>query len=114
MLNMILYHQNLAFKHDDSEERVLHWKRGELKAEDHIKVPQFPDGLSLEDYDDYFAEYISSVGMDPFISSRPLWEVHVFKYPTSNAQGTIIFKVHHALGDGYSLMGCCSFLHTKS
>ncbi|KAL8267684.1 hypothetical protein R6Q59_001482 [Mikania micrantha] len=89
----------------ENENGEKHWKRVELKVEDHIKVPQFPDGLSLEDYDDYFAEYISSVGMDPFISSRPLWEVHVFKYPTSNAQGTIIFKVHHALGDGYSLMG---------
>lgn len=29
----------------------------------------------------------------------------LFKYPTTNAAGVLIFKIHHALGDGFSLMG---------
>ncbi|CAL9018517.1 unnamed protein product, partial [Prunus brigantina] len=37
--------------------------------------------------------------------NRPLWEIHILKYPTSHAAGTLIFKLHHALGAGYSLMG---------
>ncbi|KAL8147574.1 hypothetical protein AgCh_005046 [Apium graveolens] len=37
--------------------------------------------------------------------TRPLWEIHVIKYKTSNAAATIIFKLHQALGDGYSLIG---------
>ncbi|KAJ9550108.1 hypothetical protein OSB04_014153 [Centaurea solstitialis] len=68
-------------------------------------VPHFPDGLSLESYDAYFGDYVSGIGMDPFPNTRPLWEIHVIKYPTSNASGSLIFKIHHALGDGYSLMG---------
>ncbi|KAI3744962.1 hypothetical protein L1987_58061 [Smallanthus sonchifolius] len=88
----------------EDENGEKHWKRVELKAEDHIIVPHFPDGLSLEAYDDYFSEYVSSVGMEPFPTTRPLWELHVFKYPTSNAPGSSFFKLHHALGDGYSLM----------
>lgn len=43
--------------------------------------------------------------MDPLPQSRPLWEVHVINYQTSHAAGTLIFKLHHALGDGYSLIG---------
>ncbi|KAF2283189.1 hypothetical protein GH714_043519 [Hevea brasiliensis] len=31
--------------------------------------------------------------------------MHIIKYPTSNAAGNLIFKLHHALGDGFSLMG---------
>ncbi|KAI3744955.1 hypothetical protein L1987_58054 [Smallanthus sonchifolius] len=82
-----------------------HWKRVDVKGEDHIKVPQFPDGLSPESYDHYFNDYLSKMAMDPLPQTRPLWEVHIFKYPTSNASGSLVFKLHHALGDGFSLMG---------
>lgn len=82
-----------------------HWKRVEVKVEDHIKVPHFPQGLSPESYDHYFHEYLSKLAMDPLPQTRPLWEIHIFKYPTSNASGSLVFKLHHALGDGYSLMG---------
>ncbi|KAK1431612.1 hypothetical protein QVD17_08091 [Tagetes erecta] len=82
-----------------------HWKRVEVKVEDHIKVPHFPEGLSPESYDHYFHDYLSKLAMDPLAQTRPLWEIHIFKYPTSNASGSLVFKLHHALGDGYSLMG---------
>ncbi|XP_050248315.1 wax ester synthase/diacylglycerol acyltransferase 4-like [Quercus robur] len=78
------------------------WKRVEVKLEDHINVPIFPIGLSP---DEYFDDYISKIAMNHFPQNKPLWEIHIVKYPTSNAAGTIIFKLHHALGDGYSLMG---------
>ncbi|XP_076941112.1 wax ester synthase/diacylglycerol acyltransferase 4-like [Bidens hawaiensis] len=81
------------------------WKRVEVKGEDHIKVPLFPEGLSLESYDHIFNDYLSKIAMDPLPQTRPLWEVHIFKYPTSNASGSLVFKLHHALGDGFSLMG---------
>ncbi|XP_059452448.1 wax ester synthase/diacylglycerol acyltransferase 4-like [Corylus avellana] len=81
------------------------WKRVDVKLEDHINVPIFPAGLSPTSYDAYLDDYLSKVAMDHFPQSKPLWEVHVFKYPTSNAAGNIIFKLHHSLGDGYSLMG---------
>lgn len=43
--------------------------------------------------------------MSKLAETRPLWEVHLVKYPTSHAAGNIIFKFHHSLGDGFSLMG---------
>ncbi|XP_050248323.1 wax ester synthase/diacylglycerol acyltransferase 4-like [Quercus robur] len=81
------------------------WKRVEVKLEDHINVPIFPIGLSPDSYDEYFDDYVSKIAMNHFPQNKPLWEIHIVKYPTSNAAGTIIFKLHHALGDGYSLMG---------
>ncbi|QHO09289.1 O-acyltransferase [Arachis hypogaea] len=43
--------------------------------------------------------------MEELPQSKPLWEVHIVNSPTSDAHGSVIFKLHHALGDGYSLMG---------
>nr|POE95316.1 o-acyltransferase wsd1 [Quercus suber] len=81
------------------------WKRVEVKLEEHVNFPIFPTGLLPTSYDEYLEDYISNIAMEHFSQNKPLWEIHIVKYPTSNAAGTIIFKLHHALGDGYSLMG---------
>nr|GMD31907.1 O-acyltransferase WSD1-like [Ipomoea batatas] len=81
------------------------WKPVKVNVEDHLKVPIFPDGKPLEFYDNCLSEYLTKIAMDPFPETRPLWEIHIFRYPTSNAAGNCIFKLHHSLGDGYSLMG---------
>ncbi|KAK7312817.1 hypothetical protein VNO77_36970 [Canavalia gladiata] len=87
------------------EEGEMKWKRVKVNAEDHIKVPIFPQNESLESYDQYFDEYVSNLLLERTEENKTLWEIHVIKYPTSNAAGTLIFKLHHALGDGYSLVG---------
>ncbi|XP_024630514.1 O-acyltransferase WSD1 isoform X2 [Medicago truncatula] len=56
-------------------------------------------------YDEYLDDYMSKIAMEHLPQDRPLWEIHIIKYPTKNAAGTLVFKLHHALGDGYSLMG---------
>lgn len=87
------------------EDGEMKWRRVEVKAEDHIKIPTFPENESLELYDQYFDEYVSRILVEKTPQDKPLWEIHVIKYPTSNAAGHLIFKLHHALGDGYSLVG---------
>ncbi|CAL2247480.1 unnamed protein product [Prunus armeniaca] len=81
------------------------WKRVEVKLEDHLHIPTFPSNLSPKSYDKYIDDYLSKLSTERFPQGKPLWEVHIINYPTSNAAGNIIFKFHHALGDGYSLMG---------
>ncbi|KAI3947343.1 hypothetical protein MKW92_015432 [Papaver armeniacum] len=81
-----------------------HWKRVTVNPDDHIKVLSFEEGLQVECYDEHLQEYLSKIAMDRLPQNKPLWEIYVFKYPTSNAAGTLVFKLHHALGDGYSLM----------
>ncbi|XP_019451296.1 PREDICTED: O-acyltransferase WSD1-like [Lupinus angustifolius] len=88
------------------EDGKMRWKRVEVKPEEHLKIPTFPDSTSSDQlYDHYFDEYVSSILTERTPQTKPLWEIHIIKYPTTNAIGTIIFKLHHALGDGYSLMG---------
>ncbi|XP_010272425.1 PREDICTED: O-acyltransferase WSD1-like [Nelumbo nucifera] len=84
---------------------VKQWKRVEVKPEDHVRIPAFPDGLSPETYDGYLQDYLEKIAMERLPQTRPLWEIHLIKYPTRNAAGTLVFKLHHALGDGFSLMG---------
>ena len=67
------------------------WKRIEMKLEEHVNVPIFPTDLSPTSYDEYLEEYISKIAMEQFSQNKPLWEIHIVKYPTSNATGTIIF-----------------------
>ncbi|CAH9099239.1 unnamed protein product [Cuscuta epithymum] len=83
------------------------WKKVEVRPKDHIKVPVFPESKSNNSslYDDCFKDYLSKIASESLPQSRPLWEIHIVKYPTSNAAGNVIFKLHHALGDGFSLMG---------
>lgn len=81
------------------------WKRVEVNYPDHIKTPILPSQKPIEFYDECFSTYISNLAMEKFPPNRPLWEIHIFKYPTSNSAGNLIFKLHHSLGDGYSLMG---------
>ncbi|XP_024164098.2 O-acyltransferase WSD1 [Rosa chinensis] len=80
------------------------WKRVEVKLEDHVNIPIFPSGLSPASYDKYLDDYISKLAMERLPQHKPLWEIHIIKYPTTNAAGTVIFKLHQALGDGFSLM----------
>lgn len=84
---------------------VKHWKRVKVNLQDHINIPTFEEGKSPEFYQECFTQYLSNIAMEHFPQTRPLWEIHIFKYPTINACGNLIFKLHHSLGDGFSLMG---------
>ncbi|TYH77748.1 hypothetical protein ES332_D04G176200v1 [Gossypium tomentosum] len=87
------------------ENGVKQWKKVEVKLEDHVNIPNFPPGLSPESYDNHLSNYLSKIAMEQLPHNRPLWNIHIIKYPTSNAAGNLIFKLHHSLGDGFSLMG---------
>ncbi|RZC52681.1 hypothetical protein C5167_021107 [Papaver somniferum] len=78
-----------------------HWKKVSVNLDNHIQVPLFAEGLSVECYDEYFQEYLSQIAIERLPQSRPLWEIYLFKYPTSNAAGTLVFKLHHALEHYY-------------
>ncbi|KAH9792405.1 diacylglycerol O-acyltransferase [Citrus sinensis] len=84
---------------------VKHWKSVEVNLKNHVHVPNFPVGMSQQFYDKCLQDYLSKLSAEEMPQSQPLWEVHIVKYPTSNAAGSVIFKLHHALGDGFSLMG---------
>ncbi|KAI9178459.1 hypothetical protein LWI28_026755 [Acer negundo] len=91
----------------EDENGEKQWKRVEVKIKDHIKTPIFPSGLSTKIYDKYIDDYISDISLEKLPVTQPLWQIHLINYPTSNsnAASTIIFKFHHSIGDGFSLIG---------
>ncbi|XP_065875399.1 wax ester synthase/diacylglycerol acyltransferase 4-like [Euphorbia lathyris] len=89
----------------EDKKGVKQWKRVSVNLKNHINTPIFPSNLSPKSYDKHLDQYISKISLNPFPQTQPLWEIHIIKYPTSNAAGNLIFKLHHALGDGFSLMG---------
>lgn len=84
---------------------VKRWKNVEVNLEEHVYIPSFPSEKSTEFYEDYLRDYLTKLAGEELQYTRPLWELHIIKYPTTNALNTLIFKLHHSLGDGYSLMG---------
>ncbi|GLU06413.1 hypothetical protein SLE2022_234520 [Rubroshorea leprosula] len=88
-----------------SSNGAMRWKKVDVKLKDHVKIPVYPAGLSLQSYDNYLTDYLSILAMEQLPQNRPLWEIHIIKYPTRHAAGNLVFELHHALGDGFSLMG---------
>ncbi|XP_010935670.1 wax ester synthase/diacylglycerol acyltransferase 4-like [Elaeis guineensis] len=86
-----------------NEHGILTWRKVKINLEEHVNIPVFPPGLEF--YDDYVQEYLSKIGTELLPHDRPLWGIHIINYPTRDAPGTMVFKLHHALGDGFSLMG---------
>ncbi|KAK7295345.1 hypothetical protein RJT34_18252 [Clitoria ternatea] len=93
---------SIMIQDKDGEKR---WKQVDVKLEDHVRTPIFPEGKTKESYDNFFQDYLSSMAMEQLPQSKPLWEIHIINYPTRDASSAVIFKLHHALGDGYSLVG---------
>ncbi|KAI3877147.1 hypothetical protein MKX03_010414 [Papaver bracteatum] len=87
-----------------SKNGVVRWKKVVTQVKDHLIVPVFPSGLSRESYDEYLREYLSKISFEKFSEDKPLWEVHLIKYPSLNGASTPICKVSHSIGDGYSLV----------
>lgn len=78
-----------------------HWKKTQIDIDRHFVVVH-GDETDCHDVDDskvvndYLAELAVST---PLSEDKPLWEIHVLP-----AQKCAVFRIHHALGDGISLM----------
>lgn len=92
---------------EDEHGQKKQWKRVKVNVKDHLKYPNFPTDLPPEAYDRYIQDNISNISTQNLPKTQPLWEIHVINYPTSspNVASSMIFKFHHAIGDGFSLIG---------
>ncbi|KAJ6754751.1 O-ACYLTRANSFERASE WSD1-LIKE ISOFORM X1 [Salix purpurea] len=82
-----------------------HWKKTDIDIDQHfIIVNKKNDSrcscTDADDLDRVVNEYIADLSVStPLDISKPLWEVHVLL-----EQNCAILRIHHALGDGISLM----------
>ncbi|GLT98248.1 hypothetical protein SLE2022_157620 [Rubroshorea leprosula] len=91
-----------------------YWKRTEVDLDRHVIVinsridAEDDSGAGGEDDDEAAVnQYVADLSVStPLSTDKPLWEVHLLM-----AHRCAVFRIHHALGDGISLMSilitCC-------
>ncbi|KAI3458011.1 hypothetical protein Pfo_014674 [Paulownia fortunei] len=80
----------------------LSWKRTRVDVENHVFAPDLdPD---MESPDEFVEDFTSGLSKNSMDLRKPLWEVHILNVKTSDANSTVIFKIHHSIGDGVSLI----------
>ncbi|XP_050212060.1 wax ester synthase/diacylglycerol acyltransferase 5-like [Mercurialis annua] len=80
-----------------------YWRRTEVDMDKHIIVVDDKVNSSENEHEDVekiVNDYIADLSVSsPLSSDKPLWELHVMVEKKCS-----IFRIHHALGDGISLM----------
>ncbi|KAK6121191.1 hypothetical protein DH2020_045065 [Rehmannia glutinosa] len=86
-----------------------HWRKTQVDVDRHVIVRHNPlsDGDPSISDEDAVNDFIADLSVSsPLPTDKPLWEIHLL-----TAHKTLVFRVHHALGDGISLMSmllsCC-------
>lgn len=81
----------------------LYWVPTSVNLDDHITIvgESDVDASSSCFVEDYVAKLAQAPPLD---MSRPLFEFHILKAKLGDAVENLVFRVHHALGDGTSLM----------
>uniref|UniRef100_A0A7N0ULD3 Diacylglycerol O-acyltransferase n=1 Tax=Kalanchoe fedtschenkoi TaxID=63787 RepID=A0A7N0ULD3_KALFE len=86
----------------------MRWVKTKVDIDQHVFFPKIePKDTSHVGVDKFVEEYtreITGISMD---MSKPLWDVHVLnldKMTTQGAMAVALFRFHHSLGDGTSLM----------
>lgn len=58
----------------------------------------------MEAPDEFVEDYASKLSRIPMDLKKPLWEIHILNVKTSDANSTVLMKIHHSIGDGVSLL----------
>ncbi|KAF6173054.1 hypothetical protein GIB67_006430 [Kingdonia uniflora] len=91
-------------------------KHGEMKLvqtvvdiENHFYVPHLDPNMNTPDQ--FVEDYISNLSKTTINMSKPLWELHILNIKTMESEAVVVFRIHHSLGDGPSvislLLSCC-------
>ncbi|XP_057821670.2 wax ester synthase/diacylglycerol acyltransferase 8 isoform X2 [Cryptomeria japonica] len=81
----------------------LKWCLREVVIEEHVIVPSLSPSIAENPY--LVNEYTSSlVTAPPLNPCKPLWEVHVLNVPSEDAAASLVFRIHHSLGDCISMV----------
>ncbi|XP_057980411.1 wax ester synthase/diacylglycerol acyltransferase 11-like [Malania oleifera] len=87
---------------DEKNGRKMRWVQTEVDLEQHVIIPDLDPEMNSPDK--FVEDYISSLSKTTIDSSKPLWDLHLLNIKTSDAEATGVFRIHHSLGDGVSLM----------
>ncbi|XP_021760300.1 O-acyltransferase WSD1-like [Chenopodium quinoa] len=92
----------------------LKWVRTEVDLDMHFIVPKI-ELENIESPEKYLEDYVYNLSKTTLDKSRPLWEIHILHLELSeDVKGIGIFRIHHSLGDGTSLISLMLALTRKT
>ncbi|OVA00981.1 O-acyltransferase [Macleaya cordata] len=80
----------------------MKWVPTKVNLENHVIVPDLDP--NMDSPDQFVEDYISNLSRTKIDLSKPLWELHLLNVKTAEAEALGVFRIHHSLGDGTSLM----------
>ncbi|KAE8662457.1 anther-specific protein SF18-like [Hibiscus syriacus] len=87
---------------DERNKGEMKWVRTEVDLEKHVIVPKVDPNIdSTEKFLEDYIYNLSKTGID---KSQPLWDLHLLNLRTPESEAVGVFRIHHSLGDGTSLM----------
>lgn len=80
---------------------IEHWRPTKIDIDRHLLVIHNPlPTFSSDDHQSAICDYLSDLSTSSTLSmDKPLWEMHILI-----PHKCVIFRIHHSLGDGISLM----------
>ncbi|XP_076955779.1 wax ester synthase/diacylglycerol acyltransferase 11-like [Bidens hawaiensis] len=81
---------------------IMKWVPTIVNLNNHIIIPNIPQ--TLESPNNFLEDYVYNLSKTSIDSSIPMWDLHLLNLKTSNVEAIGIFRIHHSLGDGASLI----------
>ncbi|KAK6918217.1 O-acyltransferase WSD1, C-terminal [Dillenia turbinata] len=80
----------------------MKWVRTKVDLDKHIIIPDVDP--NMDQPDKFVEDYVRNLSTTKIDMSKPLWDLHLLHVRTSQAESVAVFRTHHSLGDGTSLM----------
>ncbi|KAM7511894.1 hypothetical protein LguiB_010769 [Lonicera macranthoides] len=88
---------------DEEKGGAMKWVQTKVNLDNHVIIPNLvPNNIASPDK--FVEDYIFDLSKTKIDKSKPMWELHLLNLKTSDAEAVGIFRIHHSLGDGTSLM----------
>ncbi|KAK6918215.1 O-acyltransferase, WSD1-like, N-terminal [Dillenia turbinata] len=98
----LLKHPRISSLQVLDEKGMMRWVPTKVDMDKHIIVPEVdPDMASPEGF---IEDYIFNLTKTKIDMSKPLWDIHMLNVKTSEGDTVVLFRAHHSLGDGTSLV----------
>ncbi|KAL3325847.1 hypothetical protein AABB24_036863 [Solanum stoloniferum] len=88
---------------DEENLTDMKWVQTKIDLDQHIVIVEV-DETQLESPDKFVEDYIYNLSKTSLDRSKPLWDLHIINVKTRQAESVVVFRVHHSLGDGTSLI----------
>eukprot|EP00743_Colponemidia_sp_Colp-15_P003197 GILK01003454.1.p1 GENE.GILK01003454.1~~GILK01003454.1.p1 ORF type:complete len:501 (-),score=63.44 GILK01003454.1:169-1671(-) len=101
---MLIYHRLCSICEVLPSGEVV-FKPAEINVDDHIIT-------AAVENDQHLMAYLDQLCVRPVDMSKPLWELHVIR--NGSGRSVLVPRVHHAVGDGLSMVNVFMFLFTDA